>query len=70
MNSCDHITNCTECKKHICAHCVEDCSGCPIEACENCYTRHLVKCSKCPSLVCPMEMIGKICPSCDMQEMR
>ena len=67
MDSCDHIEPCTECNKSLCSYCIEDCDGCPIEACESCYTRHLIKCDTCISLVCPNNMIGKICPSCDMQ---
>ena len=67
MSSCEHIQPCTECKKMICAHCIEDCSGCPMEACEKCYVGHLSKCEGCSTMLCPSEMIKTKCPSCDIQ---
>ncbi len=67
MDSCEHIQLCTECKTSICSYCIEDCDGCIIEACEKCYTKHLEKCSSCETLLCPKNLIGKKCPSCDIQ---
>jgi len=54
-DKCPHIVSCTQCRKHLCSHCVEMCSGCPLEGCELCYTKHLVKCQECPNILCPNE---------------
>ena len=65
---CEHIQNCKACNKSICNYCVEICSGCPLEGCEQCFTKHLVKCKECSKLLCPEEIIGDICPACKMQK--
>ena len=67
MDTCEHIQPCTECEMYICSYCIEDCDGCVIEACEKCYTKHMIKCKTCETLLCPTNLIGEQCPSCDIQ---
>ena len=68
LDSCEHIQPCTECSKSLCSYCIEDCDGCPIEACEECFNKHLVKCESCETLLCPKNLKGVQCPSCNMQD--
>jgi|GEM_PF-4833937 len=70
---CEHIKACSECKKKLCIYCIEFCSGCPIEGCEKCYTKHLFKCPDCSQLLCPNETKKddkgiERCPSCHFQK--
>lgn len=69
MNKCEHITRCSKCEKIICSYCIEDCSGCGIEACKECYSEHQSKCNICNSELCPTElMANKMCAVCDMKD--
>ena len=68
MDNCEHIQACTDCNKNLCSYCLEDCDGCDKEACENCYTKHLIKCRKCDMLLCPNNLIGDLCPVCKSRE--
>ena len=67
MNLCEHITNCSKCDKTICSYCVEDCSGCQTETCKNCYKDHQSICIICKDKLCPTELVGELCPVCDMK---
>ncbi len=72
---CNHITNCNKCKEQVCSYCVEDCSGCQIEWCKECYQEHQVPCMECLTMICPneIELVESlddsisICPRCNMQ---
>lgn len=66
-NICEHITSCQKCEGLICSYCVEDCSGCQLEACKDCYDKHLISCQQCQIKLCKSEMLGNICPTCDMK---
>ena len=66
--NCEHITTCRKCSKTICSYCVEDCSGCQTESCKECYVKHQVKCNECEEYLCPKEVIGVLCPVCDMKK--
>lgn len=69
MNKCNHITECSKCEKTICSYCIEDCSGCGIEACKDCYNQHQIKCQDCSESLCPTEiMSNQKCPVCDMKD--
>ena len=65
--NCEHITQCEKCNSNICSYCIDDCDGCGIESCNNCYVQHMKKCETCSNLVCPMNFAGKLCLSCDAQ---
>ena len=64
---CEHIAKCEKCDKEICSYCVEDCSGCQLETCKECYDKHLAICKRCSTMLCKTEIIGDICPICDMK---
>lgn len=64
MESCEHVTPCDKCARHLCQYCIEDCSGCGMEGCKGCYTSHLTRCGNCPGDFCPEEMKGDLCPMC------
>lgn len=77
---CEHITKCNVCNKEVCSYCVEDCSGCQLEWCKDCYLAHQECCFECLTMVCPDEVvvlaavgqdpddliIPQVCPKCDM----
>ena len=78
---CNHITNCNECKEQVCSYCVDDCSGCQLEWCKECYLRHQEGCMECLAMLCPDEIemleaegedpndlvVIQICPRCNIQ---
>ncbi len=69
MSKCDHITICTGCSDMICSYCVEDCSGCGTESCNDCYVKHQIPCTQCNVLLCPEEakQPSGVCAVCEMK---
>ena len=74
-DKCEHITTCNKCGTEICSYCVEDCSGCQLEWCKDCYKEHQTVCCDCLIELCPQEIeviqdieniVRSICPKCNM----
>lgn len=81
-DQCDHITHCNKCNALVCSYCCEDCSGCQVEWCKECYKEHQVCCYDCLEMICPVEQerifTGQepiegtiieipVCPKCNMK---
>ncbi len=60
------MITCEDCPKLICKHCIEDCSGCNKELCEECYNKHINSCEDCHAPMCPVQVTVKLCPLCEM----
>jgi len=57
---------CSVCNSILCTYCIEDCSGCGMEACSKCYMGHQISCVSCTKRLCPEEVTKeKLCPYCE-----
>lgn len=69
IKHCEHMINCEDCAKLLCKHCIEDCDGCNLQVCMDCYQAHVIHCDTCDLAMCSIAYPDKkLCPLCEMKE--